>query len=1019
MKIGQLYAGLGLDTTHFERGLTNAQNRMKVVGGKMKKIGKNLSMYVTAPLAGIGAAAFKSYMEFESSMSKIIGLVGVAREQVGQWEDQILSAGASMGKAPAEMADALFFVTSAGLRGADAMDALNSSARASAAGLGETKTVADLVTSAMNAYGSEVLGAEQATDVLVAAVREGKAEAPQLAESLGQVLPIASELGVSFDQVGASVAAMTRTGTDASTAAIQLRQILASMLKPSKQAETAMAEMGLSAQGLRKQIKEDGLVSVLQTLKDKQNEYGDDTLAKVFPNIRALSGVLDIMGGNAEENIAIFERMTDTTGSLDDAYGAASQTAKHRFNVAMAQGKTALVSIGKSLRSAFLPLLEGLGDMLRKVADWFAGLNSTQQRWVTIIAGAVAAIGPLMVIFGFMMSNVIPGLIAGFKGIITVFKALRAVIATNPLGVLLTAAAALAPIIVGLVRNSRLFNSEQKQMADLASKSAAQYNIQKNKAGELFSELKALTAQSDLTAVQEKRRKEIIKELNTQYADYLPNQLSEKSNLEDIGKAQNNVNEGLRENYILKAKQEKQEEIQNELMETQEKAYRKLNDALKDQGKTAEERQRLITKLLKGEVDELVGAGEQYQKYNELYAQYGRKVAVWYRKNQEAAKEAATSQKLLNDEFAVYIDMAKQDIDPTVGMSTSAFGEQASRIKQQVDDAEEAQKKIKKAESGGGSSALAELQNELKARTDVIREEYQERVGVIQQAAKNGKITWDEEQQLMMKLTNKYTREYRDAWKSMSEQVRREALGFSFTPTMQGPTDDGLGAAIQQANKQEISVGLPDFKPMQQGLADMRRAVSGVNIELQEMSTTGAKGMERLKEIAEQFSGVISGAVSSMASQLGAALVEGEEGFKSMVGTALDAIGQIINGLLAQAIAGVIAGESSKGLIGLALAAAGVGVLKAMWSKNVESQKPQGLATGGEVVRSGIFKVGEKGEEIVNLPRGAAVTPNHMINQSPAGMGGGNVNVTGQFRLDGTDLIATIERTEAKNKRKG
>ena len=95
------------------------------------------------------------------------------------------------------------------------MDILKESAKSSAAGLGETKVIADLLTSVMNAYGKENISAARANDILVATVREGKAEADLLAQSMGLVLPISSAMGASFEDVGAATAAMTRTGTKA------------------------------------------------------------------------------------------------------------------------------------------------------------------------------------------------------------------------------------------------------------------------------------------------------------------------------------------------------------------------------------------------------------------------------------------------------------------------------------------------------------------------------------------------------------------------------------------------------------------------------------------------------------------------------------------------------------------------------------------------------------------------------------------------------------------------------------
>jgi hypothetical protein len=78
-----------------------------------------------------------------------------------------------------------------------------------------------------------------------------------------------------------------------------LRGIMTSLLKPTAGAEKALAEMGLSSEGLREQIQEEGLLSVLETLTDAfaDNEQGAED---VFGNVRALSGVMDLMGSNVE-----------------------------------------------------------------------------------------------------------------------------------------------------------------------------------------------------------------------------------------------------------------------------------------------------------------------------------------------------------------------------------------------------------------------------------------------------------------------------------------------------------------------------------------------------------------------------------------------------------------------------------------------------------------------------------------------------------------------------------------------
>ena len=88
-------------------------------------------------------------------------------------------------------------------------------------------------------------------------------------------------MGISFNEVGAAFAAMSRTGTNATEAATQLRGILASILKPTSQAKEMLGDLGLSAEGLRSSLREDGLLSTLEILKQKF-EGNDEAAQLVF-----------------------------------------------------------------------------------------------------------------------------------------------------------------------------------------------------------------------------------------------------------------------------------------------------------------------------------------------------------------------------------------------------------------------------------------------------------------------------------------------------------------------------------------------------------------------------------------------------------------------------------------------------------------------------------------------------------------------------------------------------------------
>lgn len=382
-----------------------ASAKLSAFGKSAQAAGRQMSMKMTLPMVAAGGAAFKMASDFESSMTKIQSLVGRSAAEVEDLTKSVLSLSGKTARAPQELADAMFFITSAGIEGADAASVLEASAKAAAVGLGETATIADLATSAMNAYGKENLGASDATDVMVAAVREGKLEASELAGSMGRVLPVASAMGVTFNEVGAAFAALSRTGTNAAEAATQVRGIMVSLLKPTQQAEEALAEMGLSSEGLRKQVKDEGLLSTLKTLAE-EFDGNADAAASVFGNVRALSGVMDLMGKNVAGTEAIFASMNDTLGATDKAFAATSETTQFKLNQAISDFKVAMIAVGQEVIPVVLPIIQKMAEFIGGLVKRFSNLSGPTKTMIVVFGALAAAAGPLIIAIGAIVSAV-------------------------------------------------------------------------------------------------------------------------------------------------------------------------------------------------------------------------------------------------------------------------------------------------------------------------------------------------------------------------------------------------------------------------------------------------------------------------------------------------------------------------------------------------------------------------------------------------------------------------------------
>jgi TP901 family phage tail tape measure protein len=344
--------------------LNQASSALSNFGALAGRIG----LAVAAAFAGMVAGGVKMAADFETEFAKIEGLVGVTGRELDELREAAKRLGPQFGKSGKEAAEALFFITSAGLRGSAAINVLEASLKGAAIGLGDTKVIADLATSAVNAYGEANLDGATAVDVLAEAVRLGKLEPAELAGSMGQVLPIASAMGVEFAEVGAVLAAMSRTGTDAAQASTQLRGIMTSILKPTTQAERALRGMGTSSETLRRSIRERGLLVTLEELTT-QFQGNDAAAAEVFGNVRALSGVLDLFGANSAVTIEILEEMTDGLGILDDAFAVTEDTVGFKAAVAMETFKSIMLDIGDAVLPLVADALDGLAPIIQNMAE--------------------------------------------------------------------------------------------------------------------------------------------------------------------------------------------------------------------------------------------------------------------------------------------------------------------------------------------------------------------------------------------------------------------------------------------------------------------------------------------------------------------------------------------------------------------------------------------------------------------------------------------------------------------------
>jgi TP901 family phage tail tape measure protein len=386
----------------FESGVMASVQRMN---RSLGTLGQSLSV-LSLPLIGIGGLAIKKFADFEYSLAKVTGLADVASSQVQKWTADIFNLSKKTGESAHELAEALYFVASSGIHGAKVLETLEVAAYGAMAGLGKTKDLANLLTSVMNAYGVSNVNASETLDILVAAVREGKAEANEMAKSLGMVVNVASELGISFANVAAAVAATTKTGVGTNTAATQLRQFLFSFLKERPMVENALESMGLTFAGVRESLSKD-LLGGLIRLRAVTSAWGDEMLAKVIPNVRAFNEALSLTGVNVVETMKVFELVKNPTNNFAQAVGAVADTARVKLNRAMQTVNNSLITFGASIADTVIPIVEKFTNFIGQLFNWFTALDSGTQSLLITVTALSAVFGPMLLVLSSFGSSVL------------------------------------------------------------------------------------------------------------------------------------------------------------------------------------------------------------------------------------------------------------------------------------------------------------------------------------------------------------------------------------------------------------------------------------------------------------------------------------------------------------------------------------------------------------------------------------------------------------------------------------
>jgi TP901 family phage tail tape measure protein len=391
IRAGAAYVELSVNNSALVRGLKAAQRRLKGFSASVTAVGKRM-MLMSGMMAMPFVGGVKVYADFEQQMANVSTMLSEPEKHMPGFRDSIRDMSVEFGEGTESLAKGLYDILSASVPAEQALDVLATSARAAKAGLTDTGVAADAITTILNAYGLEAERAADVSDWLFTIVKRGKTTFAELAPSIGMVATTASTAGVSMDEMGAALATMTRNGVKTDNAVTALNAIISSFLKPTSEAAEYARSLGFEMSSAT--LESEGLVGVFKRI----GQLPPDAIAKLFPNVRALRGVLPAlrnMQGFGDDLAAMGGR----AGATGEAYGKMTKTLTHSFNQLKQAGLSVLSVIGEALAEPVGKAAKAItryAKMVRELIQNNKGMVLTALK----VVAAVGAVGGILVAVG-------------------------------------------------------------------------------------------------------------------------------------------------------------------------------------------------------------------------------------------------------------------------------------------------------------------------------------------------------------------------------------------------------------------------------------------------------------------------------------------------------------------------------------------------------------------------------------------------------------------------------------------
>lgn len=255
-------------------------------------------------------------------------------------------------------------------------------------------TAVNLLSGTLNAFGKDVTETEDIASKFFKTIELGRVRSEELAQGMGTLAPIADKLGISLEELNASLATLTIGGVKADKAFTQIRGTMQAFLKPTEAMKDALRDLGYASG--EQLLQANNLQEALKLIA-AQTDGTAAAIARLFPRIRGMTNVLtQIADESGHFNRTMEEQQKLLQETYDRAYDLIITTDAEKITKELRQLKNFFtVEFGQAVLEASVKLSRMIGgaDALKNVFKAMAPILAPVALGLGLIATALVLVG--------------------------------------------------------------------------------------------------------------------------------------------------------------------------------------------------------------------------------------------------------------------------------------------------------------------------------------------------------------------------------------------------------------------------------------------------------------------------------------------------------------------------------------------------------------------------------------------------------------------------------------------------